>query len=142
MYLCYLLFSNCFNCKVSCHRVSLKHNQISLANRGHLHRLATSYMVGREDKRTKSRTMFPALKNNAAAGYQGPVKIQSEPQGDMPKCPYYPGSHKNATGTCFIATKTKADIFYHNKAFNFLTVQSRLRTGEIKSNRLNLIKIK
>ena len=36
----------------------------------------TSYMVGREDKRTNNRTMFPALKNNAAAGYQGPVKIE------------------------------------------------------------------
>ena len=31
-------------------------------------------MVGQEDKRTNNRTMFPALKNNAAAGYQGPVK--------------------------------------------------------------------
>ena len=37
---------------------------------------ATSYMVGREDKRTNNRTMFPALKNNAAAGYQGPVKTE------------------------------------------------------------------
>ena len=35
-----------------------------------------SYMVGREDKRTNNRTMLTALKNNAAAGYQGPVKIQ------------------------------------------------------------------
>ena len=34
-----------------------------------------SYMVGREDKRTNNRTMFPALKINATAGYQGPVKI-------------------------------------------------------------------
>ena len=33
-------------------------------------------MVGREDKRTNNRTMFSALKNNAAAGYQGPVKIE------------------------------------------------------------------
>ena len=31
-------------------------------------------MVGREDKRTNSPTMSPALKNNAAAGYQGTVK--------------------------------------------------------------------
>ena len=37
---------------------------------------ATSYLVGREDKRTNNRTMFPALKNNAAAGYQGPVKVK------------------------------------------------------------------
>ena len=37
---------------------------------------ATSYMFGRQEKRTKNRTMFPALKNNAAAGYQGPVKIE------------------------------------------------------------------
>ena len=35
---------------------------------------AAPYMVGREDKRTNNRTMLPALKNNAAAGYQGPVK--------------------------------------------------------------------
>ena len=33
-------------------------------------------MVGRENKRTNNRTMFPTLKNNAAAGYQGPVKIE------------------------------------------------------------------
>ena len=38
-------------------------------------RPAPSYMVGREDKRTNNRTMFPALKNNAAAGYKGPVKV-------------------------------------------------------------------
>ena len=37
---------------------------------------ATSFMVGREDKRTNNRTMLPTLKNNAAAGYQGPVKIE------------------------------------------------------------------
>ena len=37
---------------------------------------ATCYMVGREDKITKNRTMFPAPKNKAAAGYQGPVKIE------------------------------------------------------------------
>ena len=37
---------------------------------------ATSYMVGREDKRTNNRTMFPTLKKNAAAGYKGPVKIE------------------------------------------------------------------
>ena len=37
---------------------------------------AASYMVGREDKRTNNRTMLPALKNNAAAGYKGPVKIE------------------------------------------------------------------
>ena len=37
---------------------------------------ATSYMVGREDKRTSNRTMFPALKNNAAAGSKGPVKLE------------------------------------------------------------------
>ena len=33
-----------------------------------------SYTVGQEDKRTNNRTMFPSLKNNAAAGYQGSVK--------------------------------------------------------------------
>ena len=37
---------------------------------------AKSYMVGREDKRTNNRTMFPRLKNNTGAGYQGPVKIE------------------------------------------------------------------
>ena len=35
---------------------------------------ATSYMVGREDKRTKNRTMLLTLKNNTTAGYEGPVK--------------------------------------------------------------------
>ena len=35
---------------------------------------ATSYMVGRQDK--TNRTMFPTLKNNEAAGFQGPVKIE------------------------------------------------------------------
>ena len=34
----------------------------------------TSYMIGRENKRTNNKTTLPALKNNAAAGYQGPVK--------------------------------------------------------------------
>ena len=37
---------------------------------------ATSYMVGRENKRTNNGTMFPALKNNAAAGYKSPLKIE------------------------------------------------------------------
>ena len=36
----------------------------------------TSYMVGLEDKRTNNRTMLPTLKNNAAASYTGPVKIE------------------------------------------------------------------
>ena len=35
----------------------------------------TSWMVGREGKRTNNRTMLPALKNNAATGYQDPLKI-------------------------------------------------------------------
>ena len=30
----------------------------------------------RGKKRTNNRTMFPALKNDAAAGYQAPVKIE------------------------------------------------------------------
>ena len=33
-------------------------------------------MVGPEDKRTNNRTMLPILKNNAAAVYQGPAKIE------------------------------------------------------------------
>ena len=37
---------------------------------------ATSYMAGREDKRTNNRTMHPNLTNNAAAGCKGPVKIE------------------------------------------------------------------
>ena len=37
---------------------------------------ATSYMIGRENKRTNIRTMCPVLKNNAAAGYNGPVDLQ------------------------------------------------------------------
>ena len=36
----------------------------------------TICMIGREHKRTNNRTMLPALKNNAAAGYQGPAKIE------------------------------------------------------------------
>ena len=36
----------------------------------------TSYIVGLEGKRMNHRTMFPALKNNAAAGYKGSVKIE------------------------------------------------------------------
>ena len=35
---------------------------------------AASFMAGQEDKKTNNRTMLPALKNNAAAGYQGPMK--------------------------------------------------------------------
>ena len=37
---------------------------------------AASYMVCREDKRTNNTTMPPTLKNNAAASYQGAVKIE------------------------------------------------------------------
>ena len=37
---------------------------------------AKSYMVGRENKRTNNRAMLPTLKNNAAAGYKGPVKTE------------------------------------------------------------------
>ena len=37
---------------------------------------ATSYMVGREDKRTNDRTMIPTPKNNEAASYKGPVKTE------------------------------------------------------------------
>ena len=37
---------------------------------------AASDMVDREDKRSNNRTMLPTLKNNTAAGYQGPVKIE------------------------------------------------------------------
>ena len=37
---------------------------------------ATSDIVSQEDKRMNNRTMLPALKNSAAAGYQGPVKIE------------------------------------------------------------------
>ena len=32
------------------------------------------YLVGKENKRMKKRTIFTALRNNAAAGYQSPVK--------------------------------------------------------------------
>ena len=37
---------------------------------------AMSCMVGREDKRMNNRTMLPALKNNAATDYVGPVKFE------------------------------------------------------------------
>ena len=50
--------------------------QIAALERGRPAPFATSCMVGRGDKRTNNRTMLPALKNNAAAGYQGPVKIE------------------------------------------------------------------
>ena len=38
--------------------------------------VVVSFVVGREDKRTNNRTMLPTLKNNAAAGYKGPEKIE------------------------------------------------------------------
>ena len=37
---------------------------------------ATSYMIGRENKRTNNETILPAVKNNAVAGYNGPVKLE------------------------------------------------------------------
>ena len=37
---------------------------------------ATSDVVGQKDKRLSKRTILPILKNNATAGYQGPVKIE------------------------------------------------------------------
>ena len=37
---------------------------------------ATSYIAGQEDKRMNNRTMFPALKNNAGVGFEGPMKIE------------------------------------------------------------------
>ena len=37
---------------------------------------ATSYMIGREDKRTNKLNNVPNPKNNAAAGYKGPVRIE------------------------------------------------------------------
>ena len=33
-------------------------------------------MGGQEDKRANNRTMFAALKNNAAAGYKGSMKLE------------------------------------------------------------------
>ena len=33
-------------------------------------------MIGQEDKRTNNRTMLPTVKYNAAAGFQGRVKIE------------------------------------------------------------------
>ena len=44
---------------------------------------ATSYMVGREHKRTNNRAMLPALKNNAAVGYKGSVKIEGLEVADL-----------------------------------------------------------
>ena len=43
---------------------------------GRLATFATSDVVGQKDKRLSKRTMLPTLKSNAAAGYQGPVKIE------------------------------------------------------------------
>ena len=45
-------------------------------NKGQPAMFAMSYMVGQEGKRTNNRTMFPGLKNNAAAGYKDPVKTE------------------------------------------------------------------
>ena len=39
-------------------------------------RFTTSYMVGQKYKRMKNRTLLPTLKNNAAAVYLSPVKIE------------------------------------------------------------------
>ena len=43
---------------------------------GRLAPFATSDVVGQKDKRLSKITMLPTLKDNAAAGYQGPVKIE------------------------------------------------------------------
>ena len=48
---------------------------MDFASSGRTAPFATSYVIGREEKRTDNRTMLPSLKNNAAAGYQGRVKI-------------------------------------------------------------------
>ena len=53
-----------------------RNTDLKLFNRGRPASFATSQMVDREDKRTNNRKMIPAQKNNAAAGYQGPVKIE------------------------------------------------------------------
>ena len=54
-----------------------KFNSSVARSKGRPAPFATSYMVGREDKRTNNTIMLPALKNNAAAGYQGPVKKEA-----------------------------------------------------------------
>ena len=42
---------------------------------------ASSHIIGREDKRTNNKTVRRDAKNNGAAGYQGPVKIEVLGQG-------------------------------------------------------------
>ena len=52
---------------------------------------AKSYMVGRENKGTNNRIMPSTLENNAAAGYQGPVKREQrllKGAGRLPKLTY------------------------------------------------------
>ena len=44
-----------------------------------------SHMVGRKNKRTNHTTMFAALKDDATAGYQGPVKIELLKGSRLPK---------------------------------------------------------
>ena len=65
-----------WNGKTSCSFVPENFRYIAGVNPGRPTPFATSYMVGREDKRANNRTMLPTLKNNAATGYQGPVKIE------------------------------------------------------------------
>ena len=36
----------------------------------------TSHIIGREDKSTNNKTMRPDTKNNGAAGYQCPAKME------------------------------------------------------------------
>ena len=55
---------------------------------GRLEPFAMSYIVGREDKGTNNGTMLPTAKNNAAAGYQGPVKIELLKGAGLLNCSY------------------------------------------------------
>ena len=46
------------------------------SQRGRHAPFVTSYRVDREDKRRNNKAMLPTLKNNAAAGYKGELKIE------------------------------------------------------------------
>ena len=87
------------------------------------------YMVGREDKRTNNRTMFPTLKNNAAAGYQGPVKIELLKSADL----LYKIRFQNQLKALWFLMGSLPPLFYHyNYTYNFMY------SGKQKKNNLNL----
>ena len=68
-------------------------------------------MVGREDKRTNNRTMFLTLKNNAAAGYQGPVKIELLKGADLLNKLHMPGALIHETVQSQLKIHLSSELF-------------------------------